>query len=86
MFPSQLGQTALHYASSSGHTYVVKLLRDSGAQLGHKDRVSTEPSMVLRCDSSSIISISPRKTLSRSPSLPLLFPSLRHSLVVFSLS
>ena len=51
MFSSQGGQTALHRASSSGHTGVVELLVDSGAQLDHKNRVSTEPSMVLCCDS-----------------------------------
>ena len=44
MFPSQLGQTALHYASSEGHRDVVKLLLDGGAQLDIKDIVSTEPS------------------------------------------
>ena len=49
MFSSQDGQTALHHASSNGHTDVVKLLVDSGAQLDHKDNVSTEPSMMLCC-------------------------------------
>ena len=41
MFPHmQDGQTALHRASSSGHTDVVKLLVDSGAQINIKDKVS----------------------------------------------
>ena len=68
---SQDGRTALHHASSSGHTDVVKQLVDSGAQIDNKDKVSTEPCMVLHCDSSLTISIS----LSHSPFLPLLSPS-----------
>ena len=56
MFSSQYGVTPLHDASKRGHTDVVKLLVDSGAQIDNTDRVSTEASMVLRCDSSSIIS------------------------------
>ena len=44
MFPSQVGQTALHFASSDGHRDIVKLLLDGGAQLDIKERVSTEPS------------------------------------------
>ena len=43
MFSSQDGQTALHHASSSGHTDVVELLVDSGAQIDNEDNVSTEP-------------------------------------------
>ena len=38
---SQDGQTALHQASSSGNTDLVKLLVDFGAQLDNKDKVST---------------------------------------------
>ena len=37
---SQDGQTALHLASNSHHTDVVKLLVDSGAQIDNKDKVS----------------------------------------------
>ena len=54
---SQDGQTALHCASSTGHNDVVKLLVDSGAQCDNKDKVSTEPSVVLNHDSSLTISI-----------------------------
>ena len=49
---SQRGRTALHLASSHGHTDVVKLLVDCGAQIDNKDNVSAEPSMVLHRDSS----------------------------------
>ena len=35
---------------------MVKLLVDSGAKIDMKDKVSTEPYMVLRCDSSLTIS------------------------------
>ena len=73
---SQYGQTALQRASYSGHTDVVKLLVDSGAQIDNEDQVSTEPCMVLHCDSSVTISISLPLTLSHSPSLSLLSPSL----------
>ena len=74
---SQNGWTALRRASSSGHTDVVKLLVDSGAQIDNKDKVSTEPCMVLHCDSSLTISIFPLPlTLSHFPSLPLLSPPL----------
>ena len=59
MFSSQYDQTALHRASRSGHTDVVKLLVDSGAQLDYKDYVSTKLSLVLYCDISSIISTPP---------------------------
>ena len=45
-FSSQGGWTALHLASSIGHTDVVKLLVDSGAQIDNKSEVSTEQSMV----------------------------------------
>ena len=55
---SQYGQTALQRASYSGHTDVVKLLVDSGAQIDNEDQVSTEPCMVLHRDSSLTISIS----------------------------
>ena len=73
---SQDGQTALHYASSSGHTDVVKLLVDSGAQIDNKNKVSTELCMMLHCDSSLTISISPPPpTHTHSPSLRLLSPS-----------
>ena len=43
--------TALHRISISGHTDVVKLLVDSGAQIDNKDKVSTEPCIVLHNDS-----------------------------------
>ena len=59
MFSSQDGQTALHHASSSGRTDMVKLLVDSGAQIDNKDKVSTEPCMVLHCDNSLTISTFP---------------------------
>ena len=49
--------TALHLASSSGHTDVVKLLVDSHAQIDNKTEVSTEPCMVFNRDSSLTISI-----------------------------
>ena len=50
IYSSQDGQTALHYASRSGHTDVVKLLVESGAQLDNKDNVSTEQSTrALKC-------------------------------------
>ena len=65
---SQFDQTALYYASISGHTDVVKLLVDSGAQIDNKDQVSTEPCVVLHCDSSLTISIFP--PLSVNLSLP----------------
>ena len=42
----QFGQTALHRASSSGHTGVVKLLVESGAQVDNKTNVSIEPFML----------------------------------------
>ena len=58
IFSSQDGQTALHHASRSGQTDVVKLLVDSGAHLDNKDNVSDEPSMVLHCDISFTILIS----------------------------
>ena len=57
MLSSQDGRTALHRASISGHTDVVKLLVDSGAHIDNIDKVSTEPCMVLHRDISLIISI-----------------------------
>ena len=50
MFSLQYGQIALHRASRSGRTDVVKLLVDSGAQIDNRSNVSTEPSMVLHSD------------------------------------
>ena len=44
LFFSQDGQAALHHASKSGHTNVVKLLVDKGAQVNTKDNVSTNQS------------------------------------------
>ena len=61
---SQNGRTALHHASSSGHTDVVKLLVDSGAQIDNTDNVSTEPFMVLHCDTSLTFFFSSRLALS----------------------
>ena len=86
---SQYGQTALQRASSYGHADVVKLLVDSGAQIDNKDIVSTEPFMVLHCDSFLTISISPLHTLTLSLSLALVpypahFP-VGNALVVVSL-
>ena len=73
---SQYSQTALHHASSSGHTDVIKQLVDCGAQIDNKDIVSSEPSIVLHCDSFSIISIPPPYTHTLPPSH--FCPSLRH--------
>ena len=44
---AQDGETALEIASSSGHTDVVKLLVDYGAQIDNTNNVSTEAYMVL---------------------------------------
>ena len=66
MFSSQYGRTALHHASISGHAGVVKVLLDSGTQIDNKDKVSTEPCMVLHRDISLTISIYPTLPPSRS--------------------
>ena len=60
MFFSQYGWTALHHASNSGHTDVVKLLVDSGAQIDNEDNVNTEQSIVL-CSFTIFIFIFPTK-------------------------
>ena len=75
MLSSQDGQTALRCASSSGHTDVVKLLVDSGAHINNKDKVSTEPSMVLHRDSSLMHYLHSPLTLSHSSSFTLLSSS-----------
>ena len=53
---------------------MVKLLVNSGAQIDIKGKVSTEPFMVLRRDSSLTISISSPLTLSHPSPLSLLSP------------
>ena len=66
---SQDGQTALHRASKSGHTDVVKLLVDYGAQIDNKTKVLNH--MIVLCLSQSPPSLS--RTLAPScfcPPLP----------------
>ena len=90
MFSLQDGRTALHHASSSGNTDMVKLLVDSGAQIDKKDKVSTEPCMALHRDSSLTISIFPHHsfTFSLPPTLVPVSPlsPVDLALLFFSLS
>lgn len=81
-FTVQNGKTALHYAATSGHTSVVQLLSEAGADLNVKDKV---PYNICELDCSILLPTLESYLLPLSPAhflflyiflLPLSFPSL----------